>query len=120
MHAAMHYTCIDPITDYRRVFNSVSNELMLVADMPLSAQQVLMAARTAKARAQRVEKSQYMADCAVEFRAYIRRRDLLHRTAAQKATTNPNPDPNPNPRQLQPEPMPEPMPEPQHIEMGEC
>ena len=58
---------------------------MLVADMPLSARQVMMAARTAKARAQRMERSAYMADCAVEFRAYIRRRDLLRRSAAQKA-----------------------------------
>ena len=53
--------------------------------MPLSARQVMMAARTAKARAQRMERSAYMADCAVEFRAYIRRRDLLRRSAAQKA-----------------------------------
>ena len=58
---------------------------MLVADMPLSARQVMMAARTAKARAQRMARSAYMADCAVEFRAYIRRRDLLRRSAAQKA-----------------------------------
>ena len=58
---------------------------MLVADMPLSARQVMMAARTAKARAPRIERNAYMADCAVEFRAYIRRRDLLRRSAAQKA-----------------------------------
>ena len=33
----------------------------------------------------RIERNAYMADCAVEFRAYIRRRDLLRRSAAQKA-----------------------------------
>ena len=59
---------------------------MMFADMPLTAHQSMIVARTAKARHQRSEKEACMARCSADFTSMKRRRDLAHRTHEQKLT----------------------------------
>ena len=56
----------------------MSGQLLLFADIPLTPHQLAMAARTAKANRQRIEREKYLAAAATEFKAMKRRRDLLH------------------------------------------
>ena len=56
----------------------MSGQLLLFAEIPLTPHQLAMAARTAKANRQRIEREKYLAAAATEFKAMKRRRDLLH------------------------------------------
>ena len=65
---------------HRRVFDSVTNQLMLVADMPRSAQQIKQAARCAKARTQKEERAYWMKLAEAEIASRFDRRDRSNRT----------------------------------------
>ena len=73
---------------HRRVFDSVTNELMRVADMPRTAHQLKMAARTVKARSQKVEREAWLQIAEKEIASRFARRDRANRTVEQRNHDN--------------------------------
>ena len=73
---------------HRRVFDSVTHEIMLVADMPRTAQQIKIAARTAKTRIQKDERADWMRIAKAEIGSRFARRDRENRTEEKRIYDN--------------------------------
>ena len=73
---------------HRRVFDAVTNELMMVADMPRTTEQIKVAMRTAKARSQKVERAAWLGTALKEIACRFTRRDRANRTNEQRDNDN--------------------------------
>lgn len=73
---------------HRRVFDSVTNELMLVANMPRTAKQIKDAARCAKARSQKTEREAWLKLAEAEIAGRFERRDRSNRTEEKHKLDN--------------------------------
>ena len=73
---------------HRRVFDAVTNEIMLVADMPRTAQQIKIAVRTAKTRSQKEERGAWLQTAKAEIASKFARRDRTNRTDEKRNSDN--------------------------------
>ena len=73
---------------HRRVFDAVTNEIMLVADMPRTAQQIKIAVRTAKPRSQKEEREAWLETAKAEIASKFARRDRSNRTDEKRNSDN--------------------------------
>ena len=87
--------CLNEVTamekqykSHRRVFDSVTNEILLAADMPRTAQQIKIAARTAKARKQKEERKEWLRIAGAEVASRFARRDRENRSEEKRNSDN--------------------------------
>ena len=73
---------------HRRVFDGVTNQLMMVAEMPRTAHQIKIAVRTAKARDQKEERAALLKLAEAEIASRFCRRDRANRTDEQREDDN--------------------------------
>jgi len=73
---------------HRRVFDGVTNQIMMVAEMPRTAHQIKIAVRTAKARDQKEERAALLKLAEAEITSRFCRRDRANRTDEQRENDN--------------------------------